>query len=70
MSKPIRTAQLTTDSGFRLIRAFTIDHNGLRLRKHVQRLQRLPSYVRWAKKWKTRVDRRRQARIGQSGATA
>lgn len=61
MPKPTRTAQLTTDSGFRLIRAFTADHNAQRLQKHGQRLRRMPGHIRWAKKWKTRLNRRLSA---------
>lgn len=32
--------RLTLESGFRLIRALTPDHNAARLRKHVDRLRR------------------------------
>lgn len=58
-----------TESGFRLIRAFTIDHNAQRLRKHMARLDRLPSQVRWHKEWKTRLDRRVR-RSERAGTTA
>ena len=68
MSKPTRTAQLTTDSGFRLIRTFTAEHNAQRLQKHGQRLRRMPSHMRWAKKWKTRLDRRRLASAPRASA--
>jgi len=70
MPKQIRTAKRTADSGFRLIRALSIDHNAQRLRKHVQRLERLPRQVRWAKKWKTRLDRRKPRQAGHFGANA
>lgn len=58
MPKPTHTTQLTTDSGFRLIRTFTADHNAQRLRAHCERLRRKTSHMRWAKKWKTRLDRK------------
>jgi hypothetical protein len=53
-----RLSQLRTDSGFRLIRVFSAEHNAYRLRKHVERLHRLPSQLRWHKKMKTRLDRK------------
>lgn len=52
--------KLTTDSGFRLIRTFSIDHNAQRFRKHCERLRRQPSELRWRKRMKARLDRCRR----------
>jgi hypothetical protein len=34
------TKNLTTSSGFRLMRCFSVEHNAARFRKHVERLGR------------------------------
>ncbi|GAB4565649.1 MAG: hypothetical protein Tsb007_37120 [Rhizobacter sp.] len=60
---------LTTESGFRLIRTLTLDHNTLRFLKHCERIKRRPDNVRWHKKWKTRLDRRVR-RSERAGTTA
>lgn len=46
--KTKRTAnKLTTESGFHVIRALTIDHNIRRLRAHLERISRTPDQHRW-----------------------
>ena len=47
-----------TDSGFRLIRIFSIEHNAQRLRKHCQRLRRSAD-PRQSMRFRVRMRRRR-----------
>ena len=56
----MKRKKLTTESGFRLIRVFSIDHNARRFRKHVERLQRDSGHMRWHKRLKTKLDRVRR----------
>lgn len=47
----------TTESGFRLIRVFSIEHNTMRFRKHCERLKYRPDMVRSRRKTRVRVNR-------------
>jgi hypothetical protein len=57
----------TSGSGFRLIRLFSIDHNGRRLRHYMNKIGRTPEMMRWAKRWKLRNRRRALAAKGLQG---
>lgn len=62
---------LTTTSGFRLYRAFSIDHNAMRLRKHCERLRRKSAVAPgWRHVWARARILRLRARRAHPGATA
>lgn len=43
-----------TKGGFRLIRAFSTEHNVRRLKHYVKRLGTTPDAKRWGRRWKLR----------------
>ncbi len=43
-----------TKGGFRLIRAFSVDHNVRRLKRYVKRLESTPDARRWRQRLKLR----------------
>lgn len=53
--------KFATDSGFRLIRAFSIEHNAMRFRKHVERLGRAPTARRRNARVRMKARRARRA---------
>lgn len=58
-----RPNKLTTPGGFRLIRAFSVEHNANRLRHYVDGLRREPEGRRWMAR--LRLHRRFGARRNQ-----
>lgn len=56
-----RHHQTTPPDSFRLIRAFSAEHNLRRLRRHVERLQRRPDMVRWRRLQKRFITRANKA---------
>lgn len=53
--------KFTTGSGFRLIRAFSIEHNAMRFRKYVERLGRAPAARRGNARVRMKARRARRA---------
>lgn len=60
-----RKSKHSTAGGFRLIRAFSVEHNADRLRHYIDSLRRRPDARRWMARH--RLHRRINARCNQGG---